>query len=643
MRPLRWIRNGATLVTLGAVAGAVVVTARYLLETPQPLESALAGEGRIDRKHGGDIYYNVAGPHGAQPLVLLHDFYQGASNYEFRRVFPRFASAYRVYAPDWLGFGMSEHPALTYTGEFYAAMLTGFLRDVVTQPAIVIAHGRAANIAVRAASDTPAVFDRLILVAPDVSADERLDPTLPQALTRLAQRVSLGILPYALISGRPLLRLTAARRTSHPDRSATESDLDHLYASSHQFGGHHAPLSLLTGELDLPMRNVFPLLEPPTLIMTGEQDGRHAQEAMEELAILNPHADLDVIPGAGENVFEDEPSVFTDLVTRWLGTELPRQPATPSLMAGIESMPVVSQEPAEPPMPVDLPAADVAVAQGGIFSVDPTDLDATDLADTSDMSVTTPADVMNSAAVATAADVADRAEVGSIEDLPTEGDSEPDSVRSEAAAAQEQPLQPVAAEPDFEVVDAVIESPGEAEALTETRAETSSDAQAVGPTSDSSSDAPAPLFTPRDAVPTRPLTRRPTTSRPAQPSRPTQSTRASASSASAPRSQPQQRPQPQPQQRRPRQTTRPLTEREKGGHGDENAQQSTSQGRGRKFSAHLNPDEQTTTPKLPTTKRGASGASSSSSEPATRRRRSSSSGSQRNGHNGHNGQQHSSH
>ena len=172
----RGARRGIALVGLGLAGGAVVVTARHTLLTPQPLRSGLPGEGRVDRKHGGDVYYAVAGPADGRPLVLLHDFYPGASNYEFRAVYNRLAETYRVYAPDWLGFGMSERPPLTLTGEFYAAMLVGFLRDVVGAPAVVVARGRAANIAARAAADAPELFDRLALVGPDLEAGERLDP-----------------------------------------------------------------------------------------------------------------------------------------------------------------------------------------------------------------------------------------------------------------------------------------------------------------------------------------------------------------------------------------------------------------------------------------------------------------------------------
>ncbi|HKS69848.1 MAG TPA: alpha/beta fold hydrolase, partial [Ktedonobacterales bacterium] len=192
MGMLRTLRRGVTWTALALAGGAVVVTVRHLLESPQPLQSALNGTAHIDRAHGGEMYYNVAGPEGAAPIVLLHDFSPGASNYEYRDVFGLLASANRVYAPDWLGYGMSERPNIAYTGEFYANVLAGFLRDVVAAPATVVGLGRAANVVVRAASDAPRLFSRVVLVSPDVAAGAQDEPTLAQTLVRATQRAFLG-------------------------------------------------------------------------------------------------------------------------------------------------------------------------------------------------------------------------------------------------------------------------------------------------------------------------------------------------------------------------------------------------------------------------------------------------------------------
>ena len=326
MRPIRWLRRGIMLASLGAAGGALIVTARHILETPQPLQSALPGGARIDRKHGGDLYYNVAGDESADPIVLLHDFYLGASNFEYRHIFPRLTSTWRVYAPDWLGFGMSEHPSLAYTGEFYANMLIGFLRDVVGRPAVIVGHGRAANIAARVTADAPDLVSRLVLISPDVEAGVDLDPRPTQLLARAAQRVSLGLVPYALLSTKPLLRRLARQRSALTgDGIANEETVEHLYASAHQFGGQHAQLALMTGELDLPIQNIFPLLQPPILVLSGDEDPAHPVEMMEDLAVLNPHADLDVLSSAGESVFEDQPAMFTEALLDWLATPPTRQ------------------------------------------------------------------------------------------------------------------------------------------------------------------------------------------------------------------------------------------------------------------------------------------------------------------------------
>ena len=358
MRPRRVARRlwqGAALVSVGLAGGAAIVTARHLLMTPQPLDSGLPGEGRIDRRHGGDVYYTVAGPQDARPVVLLHGFYPGASSYEFRQVFARLAETYRVYAPDWLGFGMSERPALTHTGEFYAAMLQGFLRDVVVAPAAVVAYGLAGNIATRVASDTPELFDRLTLVAPEPEAGMRIDPTPQQTLARLAQKLALGLTPYAISSLRPALRLAAGRRSAAGIREVDDATLDHLYASAHQFGGEHAALSLFTGELDLPIANIFPLLRTPTLIMIGARDQRHTLAEMERLVALNRGADLEVISNAGATVYLDQPTLFMHTLHRWLGRRIVRREhpaaaplAGPTPSAAAPAAPVAS--PVAPPV-----------------------------------------------------------------------------------------------------------------------------------------------------------------------------------------------------------------------------------------------------------------------------------------------------
>jgi pimeloyl-ACP methyl ester carboxylesterase len=361
---IRWVGRGVALGGAVAAGGALFVTARHVLTTPQPLRSGLEGEAKIDRAHGGDLYYTVAGPEDGEPVVLLHDFYSGASSYEYRSVFARLARQYRVYAPDWLGFGMSERPPVAFTGEFYATALAGFLRDVVQRPAIVIAQGRAANVAARAASDEPELFARLALISPEIEAGMRLDPTVAQTAVRTAQRVSLGMAPYALLSTRPVLRRLALGRG---DGAASEEALDHQYASAHQFGGQYALLALLTGELDLPIQQEAPLIQPPLLFVAGERDTRRPRGIMEELAILNPYAELEIIPAAGASVCEDQPLRFLATLSAWIARPAARQRPHATRLTPGEARAAQRGGAEENAAPEDVaatpPTADVPVAQ----------------------------------------------------------------------------------------------------------------------------------------------------------------------------------------------------------------------------------------------------------------------------------------
>src|ERR1700676_776426 len=98
---------------VSGIAGiAVTITLKYLIDTPQPLESALPGEARIYRWRSYHLFYKELGAPENPPLVLLHNPGIGASAYEMRHIMAKLAERYHVYAPDLLGFGLSDRPNL---------------------------------------------------------------------------------------------------------------------------------------------------------------------------------------------------------------------------------------------------------------------------------------------------------------------------------------------------------------------------------------------------------------------------------------------------------------------------------------------------------------------------------------------------
>jgi pimeloyl-ACP methyl ester carboxylesterase len=101
-----------------------------------------------------------------EPLVLLHGFNAGASSYEMRRQVALLAEDYQVFAPDWLGFGLSDRPKLTYTAQLYCELLDSFMRNVVRAPAHIIASSLAGAYVIHNAAQSPDLYQRLVLIAP---------------------------------------------------------------------------------------------------------------------------------------------------------------------------------------------------------------------------------------------------------------------------------------------------------------------------------------------------------------------------------------------------------------------------------------------------------------------------------------------
>jgi pimeloyl-ACP methyl ester carboxylesterase len=80
---------------------------------------------------GHELFYREAGPVGAPVVVLLHGF--PTSSFMFRHLIPVLAERYHVLAPDHLGFGLSDAPAVDefgYTFDALADLTAGLLEQL---------------------------------------------------------------------------------------------------------------------------------------------------------------------------------------------------------------------------------------------------------------------------------------------------------------------------------------------------------------------------------------------------------------------------------------------------------------------------------------------------------------------------------
>src|SRR5712692_516350 len=308
------IRRMLEFLGLTALATLVITTIVALwhsLDTPQQLESILPGEERMYRWKHGHIFYKVFGAIDAPPLVLLHTPGVGASGYEMRKLMGPLAQHYRVYALDLLGFGLSDHPYIDYSAKTYIRFRQDFLAEIVVRPATLLASGLSCNYAVAVATRSPELCTGLVLISP-TALFGRGEEGKQGLLGELVGLPTVASLVYPLVSTRTALRYRMERQRLQ----FAESELDHLYAATHQLGGEYAAAALFAGKLVEDVSRQFELMQQPTLIIWGARALNNVR-AIASRQHMFSRAQVVLIEDTGKQVHEERPEAVITSVEEW--------------------------------------------------------------------------------------------------------------------------------------------------------------------------------------------------------------------------------------------------------------------------------------------------------------------------------------
>ena len=131
------------------------------------MESAMASFGtrfRAATVEGLEVFYREAGDPAAPTLVLLHGF--PTSSHMFRRLIVDLADSYHLIAPDHIGFGYSDAPAVTefdYSFDNLTAITLGLLDQLGLDRFALYIQDYGAPIGLRIASRQPQRVTALIV------------------------------------------------------------------------------------------------------------------------------------------------------------------------------------------------------------------------------------------------------------------------------------------------------------------------------------------------------------------------------------------------------------------------------------------------------------------------------------------------
>jgi 2-hydroxy-6-oxonona-2,4-dienedioate hydrolase len=254
--------------------------------------------------NGSVIRYLEDGPTDGKILILLHGL--GASAERWSRVIPTLSRDYRVIAPDIIGFGYSDKPAVEYTMDFFIDFFKSFLDNLGISKASIIGSSLGGHIASEFAIRFNHIVEKLVLVSPAGmmrNSNPTLDKYIMAALYPEHQRVyeAFSEMVYDSNTLNQEILMDFVNRMSLPNAK---------YAfMSTLLGIRYAPR--LTGRLSN--------ITAPTLLMWGENDTTIplAECAHQYKGIPNME-ELEVIKKCGHIAPIEKPATFNRLVSRFL-------------------------------------------------------------------------------------------------------------------------------------------------------------------------------------------------------------------------------------------------------------------------------------------------------------------------------------
>ncbi len=277
------------------------------------------------------IVYNMQGQ--GTPLLLQHGINAAAWAFEMRHNIEPLSRQYRVYAPDLPGFGRSERKAINYTAELYVEFLADFAHYIAKregQPPAVIASSLTAAHVIGAVVRHPQSFGPLLLIAP--TGLQRLDFAPTEKSTRLHQKLKgpLGSVAFWLLTTRLSTKIFLGRDGYFDPKYIDAELIEGFHKSARQPNAKFAPISFIAFLLNHSVKQEWPTIEQPVLIVWGREAKITPMSDAERFLELRPDTQLEIIDNARLAVYDEQSAVFNKLALNWLSQHYPtKKPANP--------------------------------------------------------------------------------------------------------------------------------------------------------------------------------------------------------------------------------------------------------------------------------------------------------------------------
>lgn len=267
----------------------------------------------------GKIHYRVQG--SGPPLLLIHSTGNGASSCEWRKNIPYLSKNFRVYAIDLLGYGLSAKPKLTYTAFLYVQLINDFIKDIIKEPAYVIANSQAASFAIMSSSYNPSLIKKMILIAPTGINKLASYPTQKSKLMKLFIELPfIGTSIYQMISSKLYTYYFMQKYLYNSKKLISKDLIDTYHGMSHDKGpsSRYTLASFIGGYMNIDVKKAFSKMKTDVLILWGKDNTLVPLPLLEEWKKVKASVSTYIFKNSKAMPHEEEALTFNQICETFL-------------------------------------------------------------------------------------------------------------------------------------------------------------------------------------------------------------------------------------------------------------------------------------------------------------------------------------
>lgn len=275
------------VVTTVILGTAMHAANEYIMKIATSKDLLKKDNGKFYSFKYGNVFYKVSGK--GKPVLLIHDLNECSSGMEWFYLEKKLSKTNKVYTIDLLGCGRSDKPKLSYNSFLYVQLITEFIKDVIGEPADIIATGKSVAPVVMSAKLREELIDRIMLINP---ADLVELSDVPDTLSKIKKTILtcpiVGTFIYHMLHTKDCI-FNSFINDYFSDANADFSEIsEYYYESAHRdkSGSKYLYASLQGGSLNMNINHGVKVLDKDIIIVSGD-DYYESEFVPDDYAKLN--------------------------------------------------------------------------------------------------------------------------------------------------------------------------------------------------------------------------------------------------------------------------------------------------------------------------------------------------------------------